>query len=323
MTTRIIIAATRKNRIAPSLAIAAIIATFTLTLTNFGPDPAPAYPVLLGYCWLVFSPLLIDTGHRTLTWFLGYLRPIVGDEGTDDMTRRTFKLFFHSKHLIFSVALAPVFGFFAFKYAAQAGYSDSMTALITTSFSLAGFMAGIGFWGIVVMGWVIADLCRRPLHLDPFSADGYGGLLYVGRFLVVGAALFFSGSLFIPFANVIFDMFAADRQVLLAYACVAFYILFGLSIYMASILRVHDKILDEKVRIDDESQLVLDKLRDDCVQAENDDLTTILKPYVYYKVHHERIAGMRTFPYDTKSLIEITATVMIPLLIFILERLTR
>ena len=282
-----------------------------------------AYQIAFGFCWLVLSPVLICYGYRSLEWFLDYLVGFVDPDELAVLRRKTFADIFSNKHLFFSFPLMFVFTFFAKLYVGCVELAPLLQWTVIVLFALSGFMAGIGFWGIWVMESLIRRMCALPLKLDPFCIDGYGGLLYVGRFLVIGSALYFSGSMFIPFATEVFDMFSKDNSVIIAYVSVFAYIAFGLGMYVRSILYVHDKLLAEKMRIDDDSQDVLYRLQKDVMDGDAPSLEQVLRPYVYYVVHHSRINGMRTFPYDTKSLIEIIATVMIPVLIFTFEQLFR
>ena len=282
-----------------------------------------AYQVAFGFCWLVLSPMLIYAGYRALIWFLGHLKGFMEPEAHAELHEKTLSDIFSGNHLYFSLPLLAVFTFFAWLYAVNVGLPPVLRWTVVALFGLSGFMAGIGFWGIWVMEILIRRMCRHQLNIDPFCVDGYGGLLYVGRFLVIGSALYFSGSMYIPFATEVFEMFSRDNSVIIAYASVFAYIAFGLGMYFRSILHVHDKLVEEKMRIDDDSQDVLYRLQEGVMDGESPTLEQVVRPYVYYVVHHARINEMRTFPYDTKSLIEIVATVMIPVLIFSFEQLLR
>ncbi|BDQ34619.1 hypothetical protein [Pseudodesulfovibrio portus] len=324
MLTRCIVSVSKKNpAILPlSLALAAAL-PYAVEFADTG-SLHISYQIAFGFFWLVVSPVLIWYGYRSLEWFLEYLKDFIDPDAHAALSEKTFSDIFSSRHLYFSFPLLFVFTFFAKLYAGHAGLAPVLQWAVVVLFALSGFMAGIGFWGIWVMEKLIRRMCGLDLKLDPFCIDGYGGLLYVGRFLVIGSALYFSGSMYIPFATEVFDMFSKENSVIIAYISVFAYIAFGLGMYFRSILYVHDKLLAEKMRIDDDSQEVLYRLQEGVMNGnDTPSLEQVVRPYVYYVVHHSRINGMRTFPYDTKSLIEIIATVMIPVLIFTFEQLFR
>gem|GEM_PF-3666101 len=283
--------------------------------------PDIRYSLLLAIAWFAFSPVLIAKGDRTIEWFLSFVRPVIGAEDHEELQRFAAREFYSNYCIPFSLTVGTAMAAGGALLGHNYQHPVSVVAYLTILGFVAGFTAGIGFRGIVFMNSLLRRFCGYRFFLDPFNADGYGGLYYVSRFLVLGIVLFYSGSLYIPIAVELLRTTEGYLAAALPYALVLGFVGFGLFNFGRSVVIFHDKMLAEKVRIDDESQERLSSLveRHLLTDRENGSMGDALKPLVYYLVHHRRITSMREYPYDFRTMMQIGGSTLIPIVVFLAD----
>ena len=234
------------------------------------------------------------------------------------------RLLLSSRHMWLSVPLGLAFGFIAWRQSCSLGLPDAHMAWCVVTMGGLGFTAGIGFWGVMGLVEVIQGLQKHELTLDAGHPDGFGGLRCAGSLLASWVALFYSGSLLFPYA---FDVIrgkspTADAE-MVTYVMMGAFMLIGLVSFACGVARLHRIGFDFKIRADRESSARLEALMEESVHVKGQDLATVLRPLIYYHVSHQRVGEMKEYPYDARTLLELSASVLIPILVAVLDKVFR
>lgn len=303
------------------LLIGSFLTTVYAFLLSFDVTSTWNYPILLAIIWTTLSPKLISSAERTINWFCNYVKPVLSNESFLDLQAYSMELFFARKSYLCSGIMAGVMGLAGMMYGHINNYETSLIVFVTLLHIVAGMMAGIGFWGLFAAGMILRKFCKYDFNIDPFCADNYGGLFYVGRFIVITISLFYSGSLFVPIAMDLARSAIKNYSAVFSLSVLAAYIAIGLSIFFRSIVTFHDKMLAVKIQVDNESQAVLSELVNRYLLDVNKPGGGYdpLKPLVYYIVHHKRIVSMKDYPFDAKSIFQVAASSLIPVIIFLAD----
>lgn len=285
--------------------------------------PLLTWSSALGFSWLCAAPLFIWWGYMALYELLEHSRAITTEAAHEELKSAEIRLFLGWRHLFISVLLAPVCGLIAWQYATGVGRPAIQCYWFAGAFGALGFVSGIGFWAIMCTVRLIRTLCGLDLQIEFSHPDGFGGLRFLGSLGAKITALYFSGSLAIPFAmDVLYSAKVAHIDVL-AYGTLVAFILVGLSCFTMIILRVHQCALDYKIRIDRESETCLVGLLKTNVLCEERQLQDVLRPLVYYTTYYSRIGGMKEYPFDVKTLIQLFGSVLMPIVTFAVDMALR
>jgi hypothetical protein len=279
--------------------------------------------VFLAYLWLVFSPLIIRYAYRCLENFLIGIRSIMSPEDQSSYRHRSLSLFVSRKHLFASIPLGIIMSSCAYWYGIANKRPSLEIVWLVVMFGTLGVVSGVGFWGVGALSRIVNELSQYRLRIDFSHPDQFGGLRSVGTILVKGTTLFFTGSLLIPFAFDLLDISNMPHLELIADCTLIAYVLVGLVSFFVGILRLHRFVFEQKVRIDNESGMRLGALIEENLFREGRSVADVLRPWIYYQIYHSRISEMKEYPFEAKTLLELGGSIIIPVSVFIIDKLLR
>lgn len=248
-----LLASIAKFGIVPDL----IFAILYFYLAGFEVMPADfLVGAILALVWLNVGPFLIwYYDERLLPGFFCKAVEIVPDsQRTTEIAKKYDKLFSQKSW----VATLPWTLFLTFLYTHFAQLSPlEMLMMENLSFWVglmavvwAGFLTGIGFFGVMTTMLAIREISQEPLHIDPLHPDKLGGLSCIGYYAIGTTVLFSSGSLFFPLAfELIFMTSAITSHVYAAMSIFSIFVL--LSFLYRTIITNHkarsmrDEVLDK------------------------------------------------------------------------------
>jgi hypothetical protein len=210
-----------------------------------------------------------------------------------------------------------------FLYSRSQGYPLEHVVWNASMFTVLGLVAGIGFWGVRGATWMIGELAKCDLRIDVGHPDKFGGLKPVGDILAVGTALFYTGSMLVPLAMELLATADVPHLNLLTIAALGCFILVGLSAFIGGILKVHRIVFRHKVKIDQESGAKLQALIEENLLHDGKSVADVLKPLVYYYSHHAQLGEMKQYPYDARTAMQLCASILIPVVVFAIDKLLR
>lgn len=284
-----------------------------------------SYPIILTVIWVTLSPSLITKANDTLLSFLVQTQSVMAESEWTEYKNDSLDLFYSNRFLCITPGLVIGLAAAAWLYSNSEGFSQQATAFLVADMIVGGFMASMGFWGVYVVYKVIHILLKYPVIIDAGHLDRYGGLSYIGQFLAKGTLLFYSGSLFIPFAVSIVQSISGKLGLLLTYGLLVLFVGAGLFIFIRSVFLIHDMVFQEKLRLDRKSQDTLDKLLQEYIinPREECNLSDVLRPVIYHQLSHKQTAEMRDYPYDLRTIFELAVSALLPVVIFLLDRYLR
>jgi hypothetical protein len=287
--------------------------------------PGVALPrsVFLAFSWLCIAPLLIWFGYLHFCRFLDDAAPLLPPSDRAAYREAALSKMLGTGHWLPSLLMAAIIGFFGWYYSRQIDAPASQVWWCTVAFMVLGFVSGIGFWAVATTSVLIRDLCARDIAIDYSHPDKFGGLRFVGTVAAKMTSLFFSGSLLIPFTLDVLETARPANLDLLAYLGLFIFMLVGLLSFLASILQLHDCVFRAKVRLDQASSERLHRMLEESLIGSSVTLASVIKPAIYCYCYHDRIAEMKEYPFESRTLIEIIASVLIPVLVFALDKLVR
>lgn len=196
------------------------------------------------------------------------------------------------------------------------------------TFGLIFYFGSMGFWGISRFNYIFEEICKQKIRFDPYNADGFGGLSFLGQFNIKGPQYFFTGSLLFPMAFETFNYLPDKDIVSLAYwGVLLLYSSLGIAGFIIPQIRIKDLIAGYKDIALSESEKNLQVLLNNlCLEKVNKkDLaeTVKIKIDVYYNYFHTRILAVKEWPFDWKVIIQILSALATPLVVALLESLLK
>ena len=264
-----------------------------------------------------------EAGIRALARFIDDIKPRMSDADREPFEKACLGMALSPKHSVASLPLGLVFGGGLCLYSISRGYPLEHIVWNTSMFTVLGLVAGIGFWGVRAITRMIDELSKCDLRIDVGHPDKFGGLKPVGDVLVLGTALFYTGSLLVPLAMELLATADVPQLNLLTIAALGCFILVGLTAFFSGILKVHRIVFRHKVRIDQESGARLEALVEENLFHDGRSVADVLKPLVYYYSHHAQLGEMKQYPYDARTALQLCASVLIPVVVFALDKLLR
>jgi hypothetical protein len=97
----------------------------------------------------------------------------------------------------------------------------------------------------------------------------------------------------------------------------------GVVSFFMSVGKIHELVFKCKIEIDKDSEGRLNELIKDNILSDRDDLPSVLKPWIYYTTIHSRIGSMKEYPYDLRTILELAVSILIPVVVFLLDKALR
>lgn len=281
--------------------------------------------VVFALAWLAIAPWLLTLAYRTVAEFFDNNRPkfMMDDKAFQDLQHKMLQDLGSPKYLMISIPLAII----CVLVLLNSLYS-SMPLLVRiwsiVTFSILFFVGGMGFWGISRFNVIFEEICKQELKFDPYHADGFGGLTFLGQFNVKGPQFFFSGALLFPIVVEVTHYLPNDELVSLGlWGVVATFLIFGLAGFLIPQIKIKDIIARSKERCLSQSESFLQALLTNlCVEnCDNKEKAEIvqLKIDVYYQYFHKRIMAVKEWPFDWKIILEILSSLTVPAAVVIYE----
>ena len=259
------------ERFIPSSLLASVI-PFALPLTVAGIIIARSEGVKLltrgvvfALVWLAIAPWLVTGAHRTVARFFDDNRDkfVMTDEPFHALKARMMRELESPKYLVVSIpfTLLCVWVLLSSIYATSPPLVRVWAAV---TFSVLFMVAGVGFWGILRFNYIFGEVCKQELKFDPYHADGFGGLAFLGQFNVKGPQYFFSGALIFPIVFEIVTSLPKDEIVSLGlWGAVAVFVAFGITGFFVPQMKIKDIIARSKDENLSQSESVLQTLLGD------------------------------------------------------------
>lgn len=162
-------------------------------------------PYLFGILWLNLAPwLLWCFEYRLLPAYFERAAVVTGEDFGP--AQRHFQRLFGTRYAIVVLPWAlVVFGLFWSITPAQphsgfghTGLADPWfwTGCLVVAWTV--LLTGIGIWGVTLVVPMVRAVASKTIRIDPLHPDGVGGIGFMGVLAAGSAALFSSGSLFLP-----------------------------------------------------------------------------------------------------------------------------
>ncbi len=317
-----------------SLAVSATLFAVPLTIIGVIIAQATGFNlftrgVVFALLWLAIAPWLLTLAYRTVAGFFDENRRrfLTNDQAFRDLQYRMLQNLDSPRYILMSVPLAIICVWVLL----SSLYVSSPTMVriwIAMTFGILLFLAGMGFWGIARFNYIFRQICEQELKFDPYHADGFGGLAFLGQFNIKGPQYFFSGALLFPIVFEVVDNLPDNQLVSLGlWGVVLAFLAFGASSFLIPQVKIKDIIARRKEDCLAESEAILQTLLSDlCLTPCNDkELANVLRFKIdaYYQYFHRRIMAVREWPFDWKVILQILSSLAIPVIVAIVQALLR
>jgi len=280
------------------------------------------YDVLLSLLWLALAPLLIKWSAQVMREYHSEVLGLAADESrmalacADSAQRYLSRAF-----LKISVPLSAAT--FAIGYVRFTGSAPTYAALIVGAVAaLFGFLAGIAFNGLYIYIRFVRAALGGEFRIRLFHFDNYLGLSGLARFHTKFLFLFFSGSLTFPvvFQSLLNNLAAAPGTISLIVSLpMGAYIGSGLFMFVSGAVRVRDKVLVYKRALWEEKCSTFEAMMSDLLSQERKDPADVETLGLYHATCLQQIYRIKDYPYDSKAVLELAGSVIIPLFVFVLQ----
>lgn len=282
-----------------------------------------SYSNLMAGLWLCVAPDFLRIGWTGFNQFLTDIKPAFRSAAEHTAyVERLQRDIFSANYLLFSVPLA-MGGLLSLWYSG-AVQTSLMSAVYSVFYAVLLFIAGLGFWSIVVMLRTLAGLSVHEISVDVFHWDGFGGFECCGDFALRCVTLFFSGSLLFPKALELINVTGSESLALGTIILVlGTFCGVGLMGFFASQLIVHNLVRREKEQIMTQLKGVLDAAMEDVKRHGIDAEVLHFDRYSSLRRFHDffyaKAMQVRSWPFDYKVLLQLLSSALIPVLMAILE----
>ncbi len=281
--------------------------------------------VIFGLIWLSIAPWLLTAAHKTVANFFDENRDkfLTQDEDFKTLKYSMLKDLGSPSYLFIAIPLVSVaiWGLLNTVYLSSP-YLTRLWAGVT--FGLIFYFGSMGFWGISRFNFIFDEICRQKLLFDPYHADGFGGLSFLGQFNIKGPQFFFTGSLLFPMAFETLKYLPNNDIISLAYwSVVLLYLALGIAGFLVPQLKIKDliaKLKDKSLSQSEEKlQVLFKKLYADENNSKDAAEVVKLKVDLYYQYFHQRILAVKEWPFDWKIIVQILSSFVIPIVVWLLE----
>lgn len=281
--------------------------------------------VIFGIIWLAIAPWLLTIAYKTVYNFFDENREkfLADDDSYNNLKLAMLKDLGSPMYFFVAIPLVSVavWGLLNTVYLE----SHSLVRIWAgVTFGLIFYFGSMGFWGISRFNYIFEEICKQKMHFDPYNADRFGGLSFLGQFNIKGPQYFFTGSLLFPMAFETLNYLPDKDIISLAYwGVLLLYGTLGISGFLIPQIRIKDLIArykDQSLSLSEETlQTLLANLCVDKCDDKNLAEVVKLKIGVYYQYFHERILAVKEWPFDWKIILQIFASLATPLIVGILE----
>ncbi|GAB1469325.1 hypothetical protein MASR2M66_02010 [Chloroflexota bacterium] len=281
--------------------------------------------VIFGMIWLAIAPWLLTSAYRSVYNFFDENREkfLTDDDSYNGLKLAMLKDLGSPMYYLVAIPLVavPVWGLLNTVYLESHSLIQIWAGVV---FGLIFYFASMGFWGISRFNNIFEEICKQKIRFDPYNADNFGGLSFLGQFNIKGPQYFFTGSLLFPMAFETLNYLPDKDIISLAYwGVLLLYFALGISGFLIPQLSIKDLIAKYKDKSLSHSEETLQTLLTNlCIdKCDDKELAEVvkLKIDVYYKYFHERILAVKEWPFDWKIILQILASLATPLIVAILE----
>jgi len=285
--------------------------------------------VVFALVWLAIAPWLVTAAHRTVARFFDENRPrfVMDDEHFHALRARMLRELESPKHLIVAIPFTLLCGWVLLS-SIYATPPTLVRVWVGVTFGVLFMAAGTGFWGILRFGTIFSEVCKQELRFDPYHADGFGGLGFLGQFNAKGPQFFFSGALIFPIVLEIVDTLPPNGLISLGlWGAVAAFLAFGLYGFFAPQMKIKDIIARSKeehlLRSECVLQTLLAGLFDEACGDKDRAKVAETRIDVYYEYFHKRIAAVKEWPFDWKVVVQMLSSLTVPIMVALAEYFLR
>jgi hypothetical protein len=285
--------------------------------------------VIFGLIWLSIAPWLLTAAHKTVVNFFDENREkfLTRDEEFNALKYSMLQDLGSPSYLFITVPLVSVavWGLLNTVYLSSP-YLTKLWAGVT--FGLIFYFGGMGFWGISRFNIIFDKICKQKLLFDPYHADSFGGLSFLGQFNIKGPQFFFTGSLLFPMAFETLNYLPSNDIISLAYwSVLLLYLALGIAGFLVPQLKIKDLIARLKDKSLSQSEETLQALFKKLYAGENNNKEAAevvkLKVDLYYQYFHQRILAVKEWPFDWKIILQILSSFAIPIVVALFETFLR
>ena len=281
--------------------------------------------VAFALAWLAIAPWLLTRAYRTIAVFFDNNgHNFLGDEAVvKDLQHRALHDLQSPQYALLStplvvactwVLLTSIYG------------SSPLVVRIwsVATFGVLFYLGGMGFWGIYCFNGIFERICAQRLKFDPYHADGFGGLSFLGQFNLKGPQYFFSGALLFPLVSEAVDNLPDSELISLTlWSGVFAFLAFGMAGFLIPQVKMKDMIARYKDSCLAQSEAVLQTLlgrlcSETCKDMERAQAIQ-LQTDAYYRYFHERIMKVREWPFDWKIILQMLSSLAPPVFVAVLE----
>jgi len=220
-------------------------------------------------------------------------------------------------------------------------FCDAPTPIKVWSFASSfylSFISSLGFHGvntIVNMMDDVFSLEEKILKFNVNHPDYFGGFSNFDGFVVEATVLFASGTLIIPIGFDICYKCNNEFYIYLTIFLVLIYLFMIGYCFFTPLLKIKDFVIHEKKRLirkslddlDKKERLIhrslddLDKMNYDFKDDDKKNLClkNSIHIFMYYQITHSRLEKIKTNPWDFKSLLEFSLSVIVPSIVTIMK----
>lgn len=283
-----------------------------------------SYSIIFSLLWGLISPFLLLYAATLLYKFLQDNMKNSSDEKKwenihHDTFNNLFSKGFRSFGLLWSTLVALIATFVYFY--------GSPTPIKLWAFIFSFYLSlisSLGFHGVNTIVKMMDQICLlepKVLKFDVNHSDHFGGFSSFDRFVVRATLLFSSGTLFIP---IVFDIcYKCNYQyyIYLTILLVLIYIYMIGYCFFVPLFKIKNFVINEKERLIRESLDSLDEMIS-CFK-DNDEEKQCLKDFIeilmHYHIKHSRLENIKTNPWDFKSLLEFSFSVLVPSVVTLIQ----
>lgn len=274
-----------------------------------------SYSLILTLLWGLISPFLLLYAATILNDFFQDHKNKFRDEMVwNKIYFSKFDYFFSSNYLYFglpwSIIAASIITFVYF-------YNSPILIILWSfiSFFYLALISSLGFHGVNTLVKMITDICSpKVLTFNSYHPDHFGGFSSFDRFVVRATLLFSSGTLIIPLAFEICYICNNPLYIYIIIFLTCIYIFMIGYCFFAPLLEIKNFVIREKESLILESLHYLNKMICDFKEDDNNNLClkNSIEVLMYYHINHSRLECIKTSPWDFKSLLEFSFSVLLP-----------
>lgn len=276
--------------------------------------PLFPYDVCLALLWLALAPYLILTGDRLLGRLIEHYGDADGLRGFAQAVHRRWRTYFP----VVSIPLATSAYLSVLRFST---FPLPVKILITAISSMTLFLAGIGFWGVVVVLHGFGSVESSAFPFIHGHDDKIGGLRFLYSCTNIGMVCFSTGALFLPMTREI-GLAIAGRNHAFLHSLAKWIPPALLVLIVGTIIVgfVGPAALFHRILLDKQRERVTAIRRRLAAITQSGtgatgDLPRFLGAYIEFTLEKEEIEECRTWPFDHRALTLLVESLASPALV--------